>query len=431
MLTRQLSTNLVTIQPMNLKQISMLTTNFNHVVRDPLWKDIYLSQPFKNLYTSPPIQKLHNIKQLGPTYLLYPGAVHTRNNHSLGVFHLSRLIILTLLHEGISLKIENINAFLAASLLHDLGHFPYTHALKDVVKQTHEKLGAKIIKNDPYIKGIIENQLNSSIDSVIEILDYQIPTFDKEILFFRSILSGVLDPDKLDYLNRDAFYCGVPYGMQDAPYIIRNFTFTDDLQFALKAEATTSIQHLLFSKYLMYKNVYWHPVTRSATAMIKKGVLLALKEGLFKEEDLYDLDDYSFSELFRPIKGTFSEKLFSSVKQSNLLLQKGTTPVKEEKIYTHQEKEKLEEIIFKEIKKSFPELQKWEVVLDIPEKVSFEANIPIVYENGKVEDFNLSDTLFSGNVEKSFSSSLQKVSLFLPKEVNQNLSHSILTEIFK
>jgi HD superfamily phosphohydrolase len=305
-------------------QIFNLTANFTETIRDPLWKDIPLSSGFKKLFLSEPMQKLNRIKQLGPTYLLYPGALHNRASHSLGVFHLTRLIILSLLSRssgyGIipSFSDSQINALLAASMLHDLGHFPYAHALKDIVKEEHEKLGATLIKQDEQLCSIIEKDLNSSVDAICQIIDNKSECNDEVISFFRTILSGTLDPDKLDYLSRDALFCGVPYGEQDASYIIRNLVVTKEMILALPFDAIGSVEHLLFAKYSMYRNVYWHHVTRSATAMIKKAVLLAFEENLFCENDLYNLDDESFANLFYNHKKSYAYSLFKDVRNNNL-----------------------------------------------------------------------------------------------------------------
>ncbi|MFA7672034.1 MAG: HD domain-containing protein, partial [Sphaerochaetaceae bacterium] len=119
---------------MNSIQIKTVTDGFNHSIRDPLWSDINLTEGYKKLFYSYPMQKLTRIKQLGPAYLLYPGAVHSRSSHSLGVYHLTRLIIISLLNNSSTLgviphfKPKNIKALLAAAMLHDLGHFPYAHA---------------------------------------------------------------------------------------------------------------------------------------------------------------------------------------------------------------------------------------------------------------------------------------------------------------
>lgn len=424
---------------MTLRLIAHLTADFNETVRDPLWRDIPLSKGFKALFTSRPMQKLNRIKQLGPAYLVYPGAVHTRLDHSLGVFHASRLIILSLLAQMRKGKIapilteEGINALLASAMLHDMGHFPYAHALKDVVSEEHEALGAQIIENDSELRDIIEKQIGASVETVCAIIDTDRDCDDKEVGFLRTILSGTLDPDKLDYLSRDALFCGIPYGIQDAAYIIRNLSIVDEhLPIGMPIEAIGAVEHLLFAKYSMFRNVYWHHGTRGATAMIKKAVQLGIAEGYFSEENLYGQDDESFASLFVPFHGTSSEQLFRAVRDNRLLVQKAAVPFQENPV--HQRlyddkgfRERLETDIFKDLAKTYKKLQPHEVIIDIPENVSFESDIPILLKDGSVLPFSQVDELFTADVVKTFTASLRKIQLYTPEGIDSSIARRILT----
>ena len=124
-----------------------LEREYTEPVRDPLWKHIYLSRGLMRVVDSSDFQQLNRIKQLGPSYLVYPGATHTRLNHSLGVFHLAKRILRALVgfDTCIDLSVEGVRAFLCASLLHDVGHFPYAHSLKELPLREHEELTGKII----------------------------------------------------------------------------------------------------------------------------------------------------------------------------------------------------------------------------------------------------------------------------------------------
>ena len=420
---------------MNSIQIKTVTDGFNHSIRDPLWSDINLTEGYKKLFYSYPMQKLTRIKQLGPAYLLYPGAVHSRSSHSLGVYHLTRLIIISLLNNSSTLgviphfKPKNIKALLAAAMLHDLGHFPYAHALKDVVTAQHEQLGASFIKENSELISIIENDIGTSVDAVVKIIDEDISTTDEDLLFFRTILSGTLDPDKLDYLNRDAHFCGVLYGSQDVSYIIRNLVYTQNGKLAIPIEAMSSVEHLLFAKYSMYKSVYWHKTTRCATAMIKKALLLALEENLFSEKELYDLDDESFKSLFDKNRGTLPEILFTKVRDNKLLSLKQTFDLASLKEIDNKTKTELELILLKTLIPYYPNLNYSEVILDIPEKISFEADIPILDSDGSLKPFNEVNTLFTKEVVATFVCSLRKGRLFLPNEVDSAKVQPLLNEV--
>jgi len=433
-----------TIAPMSesstKSQIVRLTGDFTESIRDPLWRDIPLSTGFKNLFSSEPMQKLSRIKQLGPAHLLYPGAVHTRLDHSLGVFHATRLIVLSLLTDLSKTDRETfftqagIQAVLAAAMLHDLGHFPYAHALKDVVSREHESLGAEMIAKHAGLRSIIEQQLGTSVDAVCQIIDQSLPCDDGEIRFFRTILSGTLDPDKLDYLSRDALFCGIPYGMQDASYIIRHLFVTRQNVLAIPLVAIGSVEHLLFAKYSMYRNVYWHPTTRGATAMIKKAVLLAMRDGLFVESDLYDLDDESFAVLFSRFGDSEASLLFARVRNNDLLVPLATVPFLADHSY-HQriyrdpeERKRLEQSVFASLARRCPTLAEHEVIIDIPEDLSFESDIPIATQDASIHPFSEIDELFSPQVVKAFTASLRKIRLYLPDHIEPHHALSALTE---
>jgi HD superfamily phosphohydrolase len=204
--------------------ISDIEKDFIHPVRDPLWKHIYLSRPLERIIRTAPFLRLGSIKQLGPASLVYPGATHTRQNHSLGVYHLAKRIITQLLKQDgcPDLSLEGVKAFLTASLLHDLGHFPYAHVLEDDLALTdHEALSGQYIMSSD-IQKIIREDMGSDplLTAAIVDQDLDYPHSPDELRFFRKLLSGVLDPDKLDYLNRDAYFCGIPYGIQDIDFVI-------------------------------------------------------------------------------------------------------------------------------------------------------------------------------------------------------------------
>ena len=130
--------------------LELLYSGFTHSIKDPLWGNIPLSSGFKALLENKDVQKLARIKQNGPTYHIYPGSVHTRLDHSIGVYHLSRMIILSLATKNDELPFteEGIMSFLAASLMHDIGHFPYAHSLKELALREHEEIAGDLIINN-------------------------------------------------------------------------------------------------------------------------------------------------------------------------------------------------------------------------------------------------------------------------------------------
>ena len=143
------------------------------------------------------------------------------------------------------------------------------------------------------------------------------------MIFFRSLLSGVLDPDKLDYLNRDAYFCGVPYGIQDTDFVLERIRLHPDRGLSLDAAGIPAVENVLFSKYLMYRTVYWHRTVRIATAMIKKALILGLRNRVIEPSCLYGLDDEDFfrtvgNKDYRPfalIRRVANRDLYKSVKE--------------------------------------------------------------------------------------------------------------------
>lgn len=400
---------------MNYSQIKQhLYTDYDKPVRDPLWKHIYLSSGLFSVISSNEFQKLNKIKQLGPTYHVYPGAAHTRFNHSLGVFHIAHKIISSLDLNKLDLKLttDEVKSFLYAALLHDIGHFPYAHSLKELPLKDHEQLSGEIILGSG-LKKIISNETDPNFTAAI--IDNSIPSEGNEQLtFFRQILSGVLDPDKLDYLNRDAFFCGIPYGIQDIDFMISKMLPDNKHGLAVSEQGLPGIENILFSKYLMYKTVYWHKTVRIATAMIKKSIFTALNNGVINADQLYHIDDEQFFSRFTPDKyAPFS--LIHSVNKRELFKAVLETSFNyKNKLHTEAQelntRLKMEENIADDLGLNIEE-----VIIDIPESISFEIDVPIIYNDTAVA-FKNSETVFKTEVINKFSSALRKIRILLPEQ---------------
>lgn len=415
----------------NKNLLQYLKTDFKISIRDPLWQDIKLSFSLNNIYMSKEVQKLSRIKQLGPTNLVYPGAMHTRLCHSLGVYHLSKEIIISLLSKPIDNPFtkDGVNSFLAAALLHDIGHFPYTHSLKELPLIDHEILATHIIKEENELNAVLKEE-NFNIDKICSILNFEEEEKDVEITFYKSLLSGALDPDKLDYLNRDAFFSGVTYGIQDCSYIISHLTIHDSVSTLLES-AMISLEHLLFSKYQMYKTVYWHKKTRCATAMIKKTLMYNLEKGIIKAKDLYHLDDYSFNELAQNNAETFSNVI--AVRDNKLLKTKYEESFSlKDSFHTLcldlDNRTKAEKILYKYLSKNHPSLKEESVIIDIPEPISFEVDIPILFKDGSVKSFKEIDGVFNKSVIDGFHKQLRKTRVFTIEEITKEEVYKAITK---
>ncbi len=420
--------------------IQHLDQDYTEPIRDPLWKHIYLSPEMMAIVASEPFQKLYRIKQLGITHLVYPGATHTRFVHSLGVFHLAKRILRGLLssEQAPALSLEGVKAFLCAALLHDIGHFPFTHSLKELPLREHESLTADLIYSPP-LENLLKQQAGTEPWMVAAIVDHHLDDEgSSEIPFFRNLLSGVLDPDKLDYLNRDAYFCGVPYGIQDTDFVIGRIHPHPQRGISLDLTGLPAAENVLFSKYLMYRTVYWHRTVRIATAMIKKAVFLGLRDGMLSPDDLYGLDDEEFfhttiEQSYRPfslIRRVASRRLLKSVWEVPFDPSSSEMTQLLDMEYRNAKEEEIARILSQKTGKS---IESEDVVIDIPEQISFEIDIPILLPEGNLVEYADAGSVFSPPVVEGFVRTLRVLRVAVIPEVLDSLPHvsSLLKEYFR
>jgi len=204
------------------------------------------------------------VRQLGHAFLVYPGATHTRFEHALGAYHLAG-------------RATQDRLVRLAALLHDLGHYPFSHALEEAGLPHHESLAARHLSRGPLAAAL--EKLDVPAESLLELIQ------GKSTSPLAALVSGSIDVDKLDYLSRDAKMCGVPYGVIDVDRLLTSLTIsTDGVQ--LHPKGFAALESLLFAKYQMYRNVYWHHAVRSATAMFKRLVRRAIAARQVKPEDI-------------------------------------------------------------------------------------------------------------------------------------------------
>jgi len=239
------------------------STSFE-VVRDPLWNNIRLEPEALAIIDTPAFQRLRYVRQLGHAFLVYPGATHTRFEHALGAYHLACRVT------------RELEVQLAA-LLHDIGHYPFSHALEEAGLPHHELLAARHLRT---------GALAAALDRVRVPADRLLPLIQgTSTSRFAGLVSGSLDVDKLDYLSRDATMCGVPYGVIDVDRLLTSLTLTPD-GVVLHPKGHAALESLLFAKYQMYRNVYWHHAVRSATAMFKRLVRRAIAARRMSPDDI-------------------------------------------------------------------------------------------------------------------------------------------------
>jgi HD superfamily phosphohydrolase len=360
------------------------------IIRDPLWKNISISDELFEATKTKAFLRIQNIKQLGPTFLTYPGATHTRAAHSFGVYHVAMKLLDTLCKKGASDFVTETGkkAFYAAALFHDIGHFPYTHSLKELSLEEHETLSARAVMQDELSKIIAS--YGAPPEQVAAIIDHNLPA-DTETKFFRKLLSGVLDPDKLDYLNRDAFYCGVPYGIQDTDRILESTLPDKENGIKINSDDMLNVENILFSKYMMYKAVYWHKNVRIATALMKKALHSAITKKILAPEELYQLDDFSVFTLLESRKDFTEYQCALAVKENKLYKTIIEVPFDENNPLHI----KLEDLTYRsEYENELAgelRVEKCDLLIDVPERISFESSLLIpgftVFSEETVQDF--------------------------------------------
>ena len=398
---------------------SALFEGYTEPVRDALWGHIYLTPKLAAITASPPFMRLHRIMQLGPTLRVYPGATRSRASHCFGVYHLARRLLIHLVEEGagVWLSPEGVKSFLCAALLHDLGHFPYTHSLKELPLTEHEVLTANLIVNDP-IKSLVAS---AGADPYLTaaIVDNSLAGHKSgELDFFRKLLSGALDPDKLDYLSRDARYCGVPYGVQDVDFIFSRLYPHPKHGIEIDSRGILGVESLLFSKYLMYRAVYWHKAVRSATAMVKKALLGGLESGIINGEELYNLDDQGlFTLIAQRNHPLFS--LVDSVRNDRLFTAVVEIPFDEKvhgRLLSLSDRSRLEDGLAAEISLLFgKQLTGDSLIIDLPEPISFECDLFVRDENCFFSD---GSSAFKSSLVDAFVNSLRVIRIFIDPSID-------------
>ncbi len=250
-------------------------------VRDPIHGDIKIADMFIELLDAYEMQRLYNIKQLGFAHLVFPGAHHTRLEHSLGVFHLAWQVA-----DSLGLPDDERRHVVCAGLLHDIGHGPFSHTLESNLEEIfgvdHVDLTEELLLGKYQVFYDFEQSFIDS-DSVVEVLNrhgldvsWVIDIIRGKVghhSYLSQMLNSSVDVDQLDYLIRDAYYTGVAYGMVDTSRLLQMMRVHDG-RLVVDRKGVGSVENMLVARGLMYSSVYFHKTVRIAELMLSRAIAL-------------------------------------------------------------------------------------------------------------------------------------------------------------
>ena len=237
------------------------------IVNDPIYGFITIpSRLIFELIEHPYFQRLRRISQMGMSYLVYPGAHHTRFHHALGAMHLMQKAVQVLRLKGVVISEDEEEALQIAILLHDIGHGPFSHAMEHSIvnKLSHEDISLLFMEQ-------LNRQFNNRLTFAIHIFKNEYPR-----KFLYQLISGQLDMDRLDYLRRDSFYTGVPEGAVNSERLITMLNVVDD-KLVVEEKGIYSVEKFIVARRLMYWQVYLHKTSLVAEQLLLR-VLKRAKE---------------------------------------------------------------------------------------------------------------------------------------------------------
>jgi HD superfamily phosphohydrolase len=277
------------------------------VVRDPVHGDIGLTADEVALVDTPQMQRLRGIRQLGAAYLVYPGAQHTRFEHSLGTLYWAERILAELARSGATIDPDERRAIRAAALLHDVSHIPFGHTFED-----ERALFGRHDRPERLARFLAEGELGRRLDAWSLGPEVRALVTGRRAGWQREVVAGSLDADLLDYLRRDAYFCGLHKAYDER--VVRSFALVGGhLGLELRKggvereDVRSEAVELLRMRYFLTERVYYHHAKLAAGAMVAKAVELAVDSAGWTEADIYPLDDAGLIARLRAAGGEGSD----------------------------------------------------------------------------------------------------------------------------
>lgn len=402
--------------------------NKRKIVNDPVYGLINIpSEIIYDIIEHRYFQRLRRIKQLGLTDYVYPGAVHTRFQHTLGAVHLIGLAIDTLRSKNISISKEEEEAVSLAILLHDIGHGPFSHSLENKITESygHEDLSLLYMKE-------LNKEFDGKLSLSIKIFSN---TYHKK--FLHQLVSSQLDVDRLDYLRRDSFYTGVSEGVIGSDRIIKMLNVVND-QLVVEAKGIYSIEKFIIARWLMYWQVYLHKTVVSAEQLLLK-IFKRVQHLINENQEIFLSNEFDF--FFRNNSSNIKDILenFSIIDDNDILAliknwsnhkDRTLSMLSKRLLHRHLYKIKIQNTPFE--KNEIEELKsKAKKVLNLEEDEleyfvftdsiskkaysAFDEKIQILYKNGSIVDITDASDMLNISV---ISKTVRKYFLCYPKEIN-------------
>lgn len=371
-------------------------------IRDSVYGDIELSSFEVKIMDTPQFQRLRRIKQLGLISLIYPGATHTRFEHSVGTMNLG-----SKLAKKLELENDEQDLIRISALLHDIGHGPFSHVSEGVLSVKHEELTKYVIKHTS-LRDLVDEKFDvNEITDIITGKGYLGP-----------IVSGELDVDRMDYLLRDSHNTGVAYGIIDYERIISNLKLEDGL--VLDIKGVQAAEGALVSRYFMYPSVYQHHTTRIVNSMFQRSLKQILNEGILDENTLYKYDEADVVSIMRRCDNSYVNDIISRLDNRNLLKR-----VKTIRLDNFKFPEKMYKIKTSELKRAEEEISedfgidKDYVFINIAEYPRFDEMKTQVNRDGKLYPLTEISNIVSALSKARFN--IPDISVYVPKKDKNKL----------
>lgn len=283
------------------------------LIRIPEEQNVPLTSRVRAIVDTTAFQRLRHVSQLGLVAHVYPGATHTRFEHTLGVYFGALRYLQQLRKDARFVELvdqHHASLLIAAALLHDIGHWPFCHPIEDLGLPgltKHEEAARDILHGDE-VGNVLRDHWGLEPDEVLAVLEHRVATPAGKVI--GSILSGPIDIDKMDYLERDSLHAGVPYGRNfDKQRLIQSLVLNESGDgLAITSKGRTAAELMVFARYVMFCEVYWHHAVRSSTCMLTRA-FLDLKDR-FPLSKLLTMRDAEFvAEIRKVAQGTECETL--------------------------------------------------------------------------------------------------------------------------